>query len=229
MPGAAARSGKLARVLPACTQLCHGWGSSVGAERGEAPGARPRSVPTLRPAAGQQQQAAQLARGDGTGQVGSKPSLPKADGPSEASCPFHIDYPGWMVNDCFPGLIKLSSSGLLHRGGGAFPTCARTASDCSPWEGVSLWLEPGFASRPALALNINPGAWQLCGEDLCDGRLFSLGHLKHGVCQGQPWNRELTSSPRPWMPEKRLAGVFSPVCRYFFETSLVPPPATLFL
>lgn len=202
----------------------------MGAERGKAPGGlSPAPCPPCAPLPASSSR--RLTQGEeGAGQVGSKPSLPKADGPSEASCPFHIDYPGWMVNDCFPGLIKLSSSGLLHRGGGAFPTCARAAaSDCSPWEGASLWLELGFASRPALALNINPGAWQLCGEDLCDGRLFSLGHLKHGVCQGQPWNRELTSSPRPWMPEKRLAGVFSPVCRYFFlkpAWSLLPLPCS---
>lgn len=37
------------------------------------------------------------------------PSLPRADGPSAASCPFRIDYPGWPFNDCFLGLIKLSS------------------------------------------------------------------------------------------------------------------------
>jgi len=66
--------------------------------------------------------------------VGGGRAVPKADGPSEASCPFRIDSLRWMVNDCFPGLIKLSPSGLLRHGGGAFPTCA-AASDCGPGEG----------------------------------------------------------------------------------------------
>lgn len=152
---------------------------------------------------------------------------PQSRWASEAGRPFRIDSPRWMVNDCFPGLIKLSSSGLLllRRGGGAFPTCA-AASDCGPGEG-RVRLRPGFASRPALALDINPAAWQLCGEDLGGGRLFSLGHLKCGVVKVSP-SRALSSSLRPWMLEERLAGVF-PTSVVVFETGRVPPPSPLFL
>lgn len=150
------------------------------------------------------------------------PQSTEADGPSEASCPFRIDSPRWMVNDCFPGLIKLSSSGLLHRGGGAFPTCA-AASDCGPGRDEAM-AAAGICFQAGARLGINPAAWQLCGEDLGGGS--SLWAMCSAVLSRSALSPALSGWLRPWMLEERLAGAFPTSVVLFLRPawSLLPLP-----